>query len=73
MMTDLLHPIAAESRAGEFNRIAEAPNGAMIMAIGMGSVFWTQDRDLALRVTSAGRAQIKAMVPMAGFRTILAG
>lgn len=61
------------SRAGEFNRIAEAPNGAMIMAIGNGSVFWTQDRDMALRITSDGRAPIKAMLPVIGFRSVLAG
>ncbi len=60
------------TRAAEFCYIAEHGAGMLLMALDP-RPRWTNDTDMALRITAAGRAIIQKAVPGIGFRKVLAG
>lgn len=62
------------TRAAEFCYIAEMRDGRLVQAIaGPLDIIWTKDPDMALRVSAAGHAPIKAVINSVGFRKILVG
>lgn len=66
------------TRAAEFCYIAEREDYVFLLAVGHASrAFWTEDQDLALRITEKGKAAIAQIGQIngrpLGFRKILAG
>ncbi len=62
------------TRAAEFCYIAEMRDGRFVQAIaGPLDIIWTKNPEMALRVSAAGQAAIKAVINSVGFRKILAG
>lgn len=62
------------TRAAEFCYIAEMRDGRLVQAIaGPLDIVWTQNPEMALRISATGRANIQAVINSIGFRKILAG